>query len=556
MVKRLKRLENLENISTEEKFITRFADILKNIIFMSPIDRSDSFGQLMDKARELNCFETAYSSAQKIAEEMGEPELFETPESFEKTIPLTPFPLSSLPDILAKYLKAVAENVQVYPEMCALPMLSVLSLCCQGKFEVRFPNSTHKEPLNIYTVTVAKPGERKSGVFRSFIYPLIKYQREENKRREPLITDFKTKSKILSKSIEKATTKGDTALASQLTLELNELEPVHRLNLNITDCTPESLAFEMAENDEIMGILDDECGIFDQIAGLYTNGISNIDIFLKSYDGSQYTVTRRTKENIYLESPLITLGLMSQPEAFQRAMKNPQFIGRGLIHRFLFAFPESMQGFRTQYSKSIPTELENKYNELIIRLLTTPKNDEPFVLGFNKKASLLLKDYFDFIEDRLKKGGSLEYMAEWANKLYAKCIRITGLLHLCEHSYDELIDEKTTQTAILIAMWAENQAHRVFENTATEDITTTNAKYILSKIKNQKISFVTSREILRICRKIKNADELQEALELLEDMKYIREIPQEYSGTGRKPSPKYKVNQLIYDKDFNKLSKE
>lgn len=552
----MKRLENLENISTEEKFITRFADILKNIIFMSPIDRSDSFGQLMDKARELNCFETAYSSAQKIAEEMGEPELFETPESFEKTIPLTPFPLSSLPDILAKYLKAVAENVQVYPEMCALPMLSVLSLCCQGKFEVRFPSSTHKEPLNIYTVTVAKPGERKSGVFRSFIHPLIKYQREENKRREPLITDFKTKSKILSKSIEKATTKGDTTLVTQLTLELNELEPVHRLNLNITDCTPESLAFEMAENDEIMGILDDECGIFDQIAGLYTNGISNIDIFLKSYDGSQYTVTRRTKENIYLESPLITLGLMSQPEAFQRAMKNPQFIGRGLIHRFLFAFPESMQGFRTQYSKSIPTELENEYNELIIRLLTTPKNDEPFVLGFNKKASLLLKDYFDFIEDRLKKGGSLEYMAEWANKLYAKCIRIAGLLHLCEHSYDELIDEKTTQTAILIAMWAENQAHRVFENTATEDITTTNAKYILSKIKNQKISFVTSREILRICRKIRNADELQEALELLEDMKYIREIPQEYSGTGRKPSPKYKVNQLIYDKDFNKLSKE
>ena len=184
--------------------------------------------------------------------------------------------------------------------------------------------------------------------------------------------------------------------------------------------------------------------------------------------------------------------------------------------------------------------------------MTTPKNDEPFVLGFNKKASLLLKDYFDFIEDRLKKGGSLEYMAEWANKLYAKCIRIAGLLHLCEHSYDELIDEKTTQTAILIALWAENQAHRVFENTATEDITTTNAKYILSKIKNQKISFVTSREILRICRKIKNADELQEALELLEDMKYIREIPQEYSVTGRKPSPKYKVNQLIYDK----LSKE
>ena len=58
----------------------------------------------------------------------------------------------------------------------------------------------------------------------------------------------------------------DTDKAQEIAVELENLKPVNRLTLNITDCTPESLTAELADNNELMGILDDECGIFDNIA--------------------------------------------------------------------------------------------------------------------------------------------------------------------------------------------------------------------------------------------------------------------------------------------------
>lgn len=293
-----------------------------------------------------------------------------------------------------------------------------------------------------------------------------------------------------------------------------------------------------------MGILDDECGIFDNIAGLYSKGTPNIDIFLKAYDGSPLVVTRRSKENIYLEHPVITLGLMAQPEPFAKAMNKPEFAGRGLIHRFLFAFPESKQGSRKQQSPLIPKELREQYSSLIEHLLKAGTVEEPHVLNFNKSASDILGDYFYTIESRLNEGGELVYMAEWANKLYAKCCRIAGILHICAHNPTELIDEDTAMKAISIAMWAENQAHRAFGGTAFEDETTKNAKRILKKLKEKKQNVWTKNDILQKCRTL-NAAKIGEALEMLDEMNYIRLIEER---TKTKTKLTIKVNPLIFDK--------
>lgn len=299
------------------------------------------FTNIMYQARKFGKEDVTYELMQKKAKERGELELWEMPQNFEKPVQMMKFnPDSCLPDLLCDYIKAVAEYVQVDVEMCVLPLMSVLSRCVQGKFNVCFPNTYHEEPLNLYTLTVASPGERKSGVFRTLTAPLFEYQKKENERLAPLIAEYRAKRKSLANAFE-SLTKGknaDAEKAQEIALELENLKPVNRLTLNITDCTPESLTAELADNNELMGILDDECGIFDNIAGLYSNGTPNIDIFLKAYDGSPLVVTRRSKENIYLEHPVITLGLMAQPEPFAKAMNKPEFAGRGLIHRFLFSF--------------------------------------------------------------------------------------------------------------------------------------------------------------------------------------------------------------------------
>lgn len=135
-------------------------------------------------------------------------------------------------------------------------------------------------------------------------------------------------------------------------------------------------------------------------------------------------------------------------------------------------------------------------------------------------------------------------MAEWANKLYAKCCRIAGILHLCTHNPTDLIDEDTVMKSAGIAMWAENQARKAFNNTAFEDETTKNTKYILKKLKEKKQTVYTKREILRFCQRLK-ADEIDEVLETLDDMKYIRLIEER---TKTKIKTIIRVNPLIFDK--------
>ena len=536
-------------IVTKEQLLLKAPDLVGNILLRRDLkERETLYTGMMNQARELGIEKQIREIAQQTAIDYNEPELWELPEPFEKSIPLQSFPLSSLPPVLGEYLKAVSENVQVYPEMCVLPLLTVLSLCVQGKYEVQFPNSQHTEPLNLYTVTVAKPGERKSGVFRAFTAPLWDYQKAENERRQPLISEYRAQKKFLENQLDKAT-KGNNAnpqRAKELSQELDELEPVHRLTLNVTDCTPEALTAEMSKNHECMGILDDECGLFDQLSGLYSGGISNIDIFLKAYDQSPYTVIRRTKDNLYLEKPVLTLGLMAQSEPFEKAMGNPQFIGRGLIHRFLFAFPESRQGERKQSSPPVPESAKYSYAELVTRLLSVKSAENPYILRFNRQAALYMSDYFDNIEQGLKPEGRLEFMAEWSNKLYAKCIRIAGILHLCEHSHDEPIDEQTAQRAVNVAMWAENHAYKAFSETAFEDETISGAKYILSKIKEKQLKNFTKHELRRNCRRYKTADAFEEPYQLLIDMNYLQEHEQEAMHSGRKPSEKCTANPLIF----------
>lgn len=539
---------NNENNMTAEQFIG-FRERALDLCFTAPESNKELFTGIMQKAREFNCEQETYKLMQEKAVYFNSPELWELPEEFKEQVAMQKFNPDFLPDLLRDYLKAVADYVQVDVEMCVLPMLSVLANCVHGKFRIRFPHSNHKEPLNLYTVTIASPGERKSGVFKILTAPLFEYQKKENKRRTSLIAEYKAKYKSLSNMLE-TVTKGNNAdekKAKDIALELENLQPVNRLTLNITDCTPESLTAELSFNNEVMGILDEECGIFNNIAGLYSNGVANLDIFLKSYDGSPYVVTRRTKENIYLDHPVITMGLLAQPDAFETAMNKPEFIGRGFIQRFLFAFPDSKQGNRKPYSPPIPYELNELYCGLVHSLLDIKmpsENEEPYVIGFNENAENLLDDYFYMIESKLKTDGDLADISEWANKLFAKCCRIAGILHLCTPSPAKLISEDTAMKAVNIAMWAENQAYRAFSIIPSENETARNAKYILKKLKEKKQLSYTRSEIIRVFQNMTKI-QIDDALELLDDMKYIRLIEER---TKTKTKTTIRVNPLIFDK--------
>ena len=77
-----------------------------------------------------------------------------------KNINLPAFPVEVLPCIISDYVRAVAETTQTSPDMSATASLAILALSLQGKFLIE-GKKDWREPMNLYTIVVAPPAERK-----------------------------------------------------------------------------------------------------------------------------------------------------------------------------------------------------------------------------------------------------------------------------------------------------------------------------------------------------------------------------------------------------------
>lgn len=375
--------------------------------------------------------------------------------------------------------------------------------------------------------------------------PVEEFQEHYNKIHAAEIEKYRTERAFLEnqKSNAMRGKNADLHTAKTIAKQIAELEEKHKLVLNVSDATPEALAMEMHTQGDKIGIIDDEGSIFDVLSGIYSSGQANINIFLKAYDGSDYTILRRTKDNIELKSPLLTMGLMVQPEHFQEAMNNRQFSGRGFIHRFLFSFPESKAGYLKMSSPDIPETLQKQYSELIKKLLRLPESELIPVIRCDREAELLFSDYHEHLQKEIRDGGIFENLKEWASKQFARALRIAGILHICEHEPTEWLTGHTAMNSIAVAMWAENHALNALSGSASEPQEVRNAKYILNKLKKSEKDLISKSELLRLCRTLR-AFEFDAPLELLEDMNCIR-IEIIRNGERGKPKERIKINPLI-----------
>lgn len=457
----------------------------------------------------------------------------EKPIPFENPDKLPNFPLYALPELLQGYLQAVCKFVQVSHEMAVFPLLSVLAMCVQGKALVKHPFNSHTQPLNLYTITVAPPGSRKSGCLHEFLKPVYDFQREYNEKKRAEIEKYKTELSYLEKQRCNAINgkSPDLQQAKDIAQQIANLTPVNELILNVGDVTPEALAFELSRQGERMGIIDDEGGIFDILSGLYSSRTPNIDIFLKGYDGSQYNVLRRSAGNIILNRPTLTVGLMTQPGILAEAIQNKQFMSRGLMHRFLFAFPENPEKISIS-SPDIPEDYTNLYGNVIKILLKQSREKLIPVMQFEENTKDLFINYFNSIEKLKRESEVFPDLQEWLSKHFSRVLRIAGVLHLWENAPDKKINAQTVQRAICIATWAEAQAKKALCENITECDEDKNAKYVLEKLKAMKSQEVSKTDVVRKCRKLNNT-ECAEALITLADMNYISIVTVKTGGRSK-----------------------
>lgn len=482
---------------------------------------------------------------------------WETPIPFEKA-KLPSFPTETLPGLVRDYVTAVAESTQTPVDMSASAALAILALCEQGKFRIR-GKCDWTEPLNLFVVVVAEPSERKSAVISLMTRPINTFEADYNRQNAAELEASKMNKRILERrqrALEDKAAKGkvEDGELEQLAQQIATYKEKTPLRLYVDDVTTEKLTAVLADGGGKAAIVSAEGGIFDMLSGIYSKNV-NIDVMLKGHSGDSIRVDRIGRNSESIMNPALTVLLTVQPSVLSGLMQNGTFRGRGLTARFLYCMPKSIVGNRKYRTAPIPTDVARQYDLLIRNLLEEEQGEIPEEITLTPEADELLESFSYEVESKLK----TEYadMVDWAGKLVGAVLRIAGVLcrasvfrsnGFLESNDPLIVDAAIMQNAIAIGRYYTEHSAAAFSLMGADSLVK-QSEYMLDAICKSGLTKFTRRDIMRLCRSFKTADEVQPVLNHLTEYGYI--VPKTadaQNSKGRPTGQTYLVNPYLYEK--------
>ena len=491
---------------------------MENNAGLTPEERQRAIGLIADA--ELNREKQGFISFAGNTE-ISYSDSFESYEGFGDNVAnkLPVFNLELLPCKVRGFSKALCESLQVSPGMVAPAVVSVSALGIQKKFIVR-PLPGWDEPPNLYIAVVQEPSERKSPTMKEVLVPVYEYETEENERLAPEIATYKAKKEVLENRIRNTINslsksgkkKGDEKYLDMGDLdtfqnELNQLEEVAPVRLAVDDVTMEVLGKLLEQNKERIGIMSTEGGIFNILAGRYSDK-TVIDIVLKAYSGDRFSQDRLGRKGQTLNNPLITMLLYVQPIIIKEVMENSEFVGRGLNARFLYGIPPSTIGKRRYRVMEIPEADRAEYVDTVKRLLAIPVPENPKAVELDGDADKIAESYFYEIEKEME-DASPEFRA-WLGKLHGTTMRIALSLHCLEHiekSGEYKISGETMENAIQMGRYFKTHAEAAYNIMGLMDSPEArDAKYLMKRIDSTGLMEIKFRDLYQMCKDRKGMD--------------------------------------------------
>ena len=480
---------------------------------------------------------------------------WEEPIPFEQRN-LPSFPTEALPATIRDYVLAVSESTQTPVDMSACASLAVMALCLQGKYRIK-AKADWSEPLNLFTVIVAEPSERKSPIINLMTKPLNEYEAEYNSRNAAELEASKMNKRILEKrqrALEDKAAKGkaDSGELEQLARQIASYKERTPLRLYVDDITTEKLNSVLADGNGKAAIISAEGGIFDMLSGIYSKNV-NIDVMLKGYSGDSIRVDRIGRNSESIMNPALTILLTVQPNVLSDVMQNGTFRGRGLTARFLYCMPTSLVGRRRFHTTPIPQEVSSAYERLIKNLLEDEQSATPEMITLSAEAEVLLEAFSNEVESKLK----TEYadVADWAGKLVGGVLRIAGILcrasirrcyDFLEVNEELIVSEEIMQNAITIGRYFVEHSKAAFSRMGVDE-RMKQSKYVLSAIVKNGLAEFSRRDIMRLCRAFKSAEELQPILNHLAEYGYIAHKGDDAKFVKGRPTGQiYLVNPCVH----------
>lgn len=510
-----------------------------------------AWGASGDPACDLRGKVAAEAAALAEADRRGWPD--PVPLSAAPEVP--PFPIWCLPDWLGEYAACLSEVTQTPPDLAGCLALAVLSVAAAGRIWVQAPAWT--EPVNIYTLIVLPPGNRKSEVFRAMTAPLRAVERTLVEHARPLIAEALVRREI-AEADAMSTAKAAAKDATDAGLVVNAAEARMGLDsatvpaepcLFADDTTIEKLGSRLAEQGGRFAVLSPEGEIFSIAAGRYS-GSANLGI-LKSAHAGEPTRTERMGRVEHIDAATLTLGICTQPGVLDRLGDTPEFREQGFLARLLYSVPESRLGYRDPSPHPMPPEARDLYTATVTALtLSLSALDEPRTLTFTPDAAQAVTGLLGAVEPRFRPGADLAHMTDWGGKLTGATIRIAGLLHLAAHirdGWDHPITLDTLEAATEIGDYYTDHAKAAYD-TIGADPATAAARAVLQWLATTRAAQFTARDLMRSLRdRFTKVADLNAPLTILESRGWIRQRPQARPGAagGRPSAPSWDVHPVI-----------
>jgi hypothetical protein len=458
---------------------------------------------------------------------------------------------------LGEMVEAVSAATETPRELAVTFSLAAVATVCQKRFAVRVEPG-YFEPLNVWTIGASVPGTRKSAVMCAFTAELARWEQEQRQLMEPEIKRATSAVKTMQARAEKLRAKAAgspnptevaTLLAeiARIEAELPQIPTVPRLIAE--DVTPEHLGTMMAANGERMGMFSDEGGVFDNLAGRYSNNVPNLDLFLKSYSGSHVRVDRGSRPSVSLNFPALTLGLSPQPDVLRGLASKPGFAGRGLLDRPLYLLPPHRLGYRSLEPQPVPEPVRAAYARNVRDLIGIPAGEDgqPHVLTLSPAAGTAWKAFQREVETMLRPEGSLSgALLGWGGKLPGNVARLAGLLHCADRTFRAVTEREiggtTMESAIALGRTYMGHARVVFREMGADPAMVI-ARRLWDRIEKRKLETFTARELWMPLRAAyKKVLDIEPGLELLVDHNLIAEPHQaDFMRRGR-PTRTFKTH--------------
>jgi len=339
-------------------------------------------------------------------------------------------------EILRDALTAITYHAQVTPAMAGQCMLGALGTIIQQYINAPYALGDKFMPVSLFLLTEGDSGSGKSRTVGFTHKELFSYQNDKRKEYRTLLDEWLAqKASMPKKDLELWLLENPKPKQSILLVKSGTIQGFLD---NMLIGNTRDIAWSTAEAALFLSghslTSDTAKSNISQLCDIWSDG--SFDRLLSPrYDSIEQNSMNGVR---------FTLDLQGQPPVIAPALNDEAMNGQGLLPRFLFAFPDNMNGQivyntdeRLDAKPDNDTRLQAYWQRC--RTLLDPiadsveRDNEGNIIRFNmpfkdRQARKALANYQTEKESQLCKGGKLEKYASYARRLHENASRIASIL--------------------------------------------------------------------------------------------------------------------------------